>query len=145
MAETEKKDLEASVEKVIKKGGKGIGSLVQKAIATLIVAGITWLGTYISKQYDKVKTDHESISKRLDILEQDQAKWATLADLQEQQIQMKIQLEILRQVFTYEYNRKVPTGFPERPGEPDLKPPAELFRDVERYKSMQEQRVAPKK
>jgi len=138
-------DLEDAVEKFVKKGGKGgWGALLQKGIAAALVAFLTWLGSCISKEYDTLKAEHAAIEKRLATLEQDQAKWATLADLQDQQLQMKIQLEILRQVFSYEYSRKVPSEFPSKPGEPDLKPPGDLFRDVERYKSMQEQRVQKK-
>jgi hypothetical protein len=144
MAE-EKGDLEDAVEKVVKKKGKGGWSdLIQKGIAAALVAFLTWLGSCVSKEYETLKSDHEAIAKRLATLEQDQAKWATLADLQDQQHQMKTQLEILRQVWSYEYGRKVPTGFPSKEGEPDLKPSADLLRDIERYKNMQEQRVQKK-
>jgi hypothetical protein len=145
MGETDKKDLEEQVEKVIKKGGKGIGSLVQKGIVALLIAVLTWIGSYISSEYQKIRTDWETMTKRVAELEQDKAKWATLADLQEQQLQMRIQLEVMRQTWSYEYGRAVPTGFPSRPGQPELRPPAELFRDVDRYRNMQEQKVAPKK
>jgi len=141
----DKENLEASVEEIVRKKGKGgWGDLVQKGIAAALVAFLTWLGSCISKEYEVLKADHEAIGKRLATLEQDQAKWATLADLQDQQIQMKSQLEILRQVWSYEYGRRVPTGFPSKDGEPDLKPPTDLLRDIERYKSMQEQRVQKK-
>ena len=141
----EKEDLEAAVEKVVRKKGKGgWGDLVQKGIAAALVAFLTWLGSCISKEYEALKVDHEAIAKRLATLEQDQAKWATLADLQDQQLQMKAQLEILRQVWSYEYGRKVPTGFPSKEGEPEIKPPPALLRDIERYKNMQEQRVQKK-
>ena len=140
-----KEDLEEVVEKIVKKKGKGgWGDLVQKGIAAALVALITWLGRCVSKESEALKADHEAIGKRLTALEQDQAKWATLADLQDQQLQMKIQLEICRQVWSYEYGRRVPTGFPSKEGEPEIKPPADLLRDIERFKNMQEQRV-PKK
>lgn len=138
-------ELKEEVEKVIKKGGKGISSLIQKGIIALLIASFTWVGSYISNEYQKVKSDWENIGKRLADLEQDKAKWNTLAELQEQQLQMRIQMEVMRQTWSYEYGRNVPTGFPSRPGEPVLKPPSELFRDVERFRSMQEQKVMPKK
>lgn len=146
MAEAENEDLKDAVEKVVKKGGKGPWKdLIQKAVAAALVAWLTWLGSCISKEYEALKADHAAIEKRLGALEQDQAKWATMAQLQDEQVQMKVQLEILRQVWSYEYGRHVPTGFPSKAGEPDLKLPADLQRDIERYKNMQEQRVAPKK
>lgn len=138
-------ELKEEVEKVIKKGGKGISSLIQKGIIALLIASFTWIGSYVSNEYQKVKADWESMGKRLADLEQDKAKWATLAELQEQQLQMRIQLEVMRQTWSYEYGRNIPTGFPSKAGEPALKPPAELFRDVDRYRSMQEQKVMPKK
>jgi len=140
-------DLEGAVEGVVRKKGKGgWKSLAQKAVAAGLVAFLTWMGSCISKEYDAMREAHAAFGKRLAALEGDQAKWATLAELQDQQVQMKIQLEILRQIFSYEYSRKVPSEFTSKPGEPDLKPPGDFFlRDVERYKNMQEQKVLQKK
>lgn len=138
-------ELKEEVEKVIKKGGRGVSSLIQKGIIALLIASFTWVGSYISNEYQRVKTEWETIGKRLADLEQDKAKWNTLAELQEQQLQMRIQMEVMRQTWSYEYGRNIPTGFPSKAGEPVLKPPAELFRDVERFRSMQEQKVMPKK
>lgn len=141
--DTDKKEIEKEIEEAVEK--KGIMPIVLKYSSALLIALLTWLGSYISKEYDKIKVSNAAMEKRLEELEQDKAKWATLADLQEQQLQMRIQLEVMRQVWSYEYGRAVPAGFPLRQGQPELKPPAELFRDVDRYRNMQEQKVAPKK
>lgn len=142
MADTKTKKPEDEVEEAVEKAGK-LWPLLWKAAAGLLVALLTWIGSYISKEYDKIKESNAAMEKRIEELEQDKAKWATLAALEEKQLEMRIQLEVLRQTWSYEYGRKVPTGFPERPGEPALKAPEELFRDVERYKAMQQQRTPP--
>lgn len=118
---------------------------VWKTGAMGLVAMLTWLGGYVAKEYERYKEVQSALDRRLADLEQDKAKWATLASLEQQQMELKIQLEVMRQVWSYEYGRNVPTGFPVRQGQPELKPPAELFRDIDRYKAIQEQKMGPKK
>lgn len=122
---------------------KSFWPILWKLSATALFGLVTWLGGYISKEYEKIKDTNALMEKRIEELEQDKAKWATLAALEERQLEMRIQLEVMRQTWSYEYGRKIPTGFPDKAGEPTLKPPAELFRDVDRYRSMQQQKVEP--
>ena len=119
--------------------------LLWKTGSGALIAILTWLGSYIAKEYDHIKQTNSAMEKRIEELEQDKAKWATLASLEEKQLELRIQLEVMRQVWSYEYGRKVPTGFPEKVGEPTLKPPAELFQDIDKYRAMQQQKVIPKK
>lgn len=130
-------------EEIAGKAPKSIWPVLWKLSATVLFGLVTWLGGYISKEYEKIKDTNAAMEKRIEELEQDKAKWATLAALEERQLEMRIQLEVMRQTWSYEYGRKVPTGFPDKPGEPSLKPPDELFRDVDRYRSMQQQKMAP--
>jgi len=140
MADTEKKALD-EVEEIVEKSK--FWPLIWKGGAGLLVALITWIGSYVLKEYNTLVDSHSTMEKRLEELEQDKAKWATLAALEDKQIEMRIQLEVMRQVWSYEYGRKVPSGFPERPGEPALRPPEDLFRDVDRYRAMQQQKMPP--
>jgi hypothetical protein len=142
MADAEDKGPAADIEEAVEKGGK-VSPLLWKICVGLLVALLSWMGGYVSKAYDKFQESNAAMEKRLQDLEQDKAKWATLASLEQKQMEMQIQLEIMRQVWSWEYNRKVPTSFPERSGEPVLKAPAELFRDVDRYKMIQQQKMPP--
>lgn len=133
---------EDEIEEAVEKGGR-VWPFLWKAGAALLVALVTWIGSLISKEYGRMTDAVAVMEKRLGELEQDKTKWATLASLEERQLEMRIQLEVLRQVWSYEYGRRVPTGFPEKPGDPVLKPPPELFQDVDRYRAMQRQRFLP--
>lgn len=132
----DKKDIEAVVEK-----SGSLWPLVWKASVGLLVGAVTWAGSSVMREYDRIRDSNAAMEKRIEELEQDKAKWATLAALEQKQLEMRIQLEVMRQVWEFQYQREVPTGFPKRIGEPVLRPPDELFRDIDRYKAMQQQKM----
>lgn len=145
----------------------GIWSQVGKGVAILAAAVITWavtlfwdefqevkgaheaVRTELNAKYEKAKKDHaeteELLKDRIKNLESDNAKWATMAKMQEDIVRLKTQQEVMRQVWSYEYGREVPTGFPKRQGEPKLVPPEELFRNVDQYRMIQQKRYPNQK
>lgn len=114
-----------------------------KAVALLAVGIVSWATTHFSSQFSDLSDIQGTHHARLSQLESDNAKWATMARMEKDIMELRIQVEIMRQVWSYEYGRSVPTGFPSRPGKPDLVPPEELLRDLEAYKMMRQQQAPP--
>jgi hypothetical protein len=89
-----------------------------------------------------------SILGRLDKLEGDMSNWSTLAELRSRQIQLEVQLETMRRVWEYEYQRHIPTGKPaasEKPAPPDPAPPSPPALDPEQFRVEQMKKYPPKK
>jgi hypothetical protein len=124
--------------------GSAVGGTVKYLLSAVTVGLLSFFGSLIWRSFEKIEESQASIGRRLDSLEQDKSKWATLAELDREVTQLRIQVEVMRQVWSYEYNRNVPTGFP-RPGNPVLMPPEELFRDVDIYKNLLQQKYPSKK
>jgi hypothetical protein len=119
--------------------GSGVGGAVKYILSAVSVGLVSFFGSMIWRSFEKIEESQASIGRRLDSLEQDKSKWATLAELDREMTQLRIQVEVMRQVWSYEYNRNVPTGFP-RPGNPVLTPPEDLFRDVDTYQKLLQQK-----
>jgi len=118
---------------------------VMKTIMAMVGASLLgFFGKFVWGHFEEVQKNQETIIKRLDQLEEDKTKWATMAEIDRRTRDLQIQVEILRQVWSYEYGRQVPTGFP-KTGEPKLIPPEELFKDVDEYRKMQQQKLPLKK
>ncbi len=114
-------------------------NFVFKAVGILLVSLAGFVASLIWKGYEKIEASQESISTRLEAIELDTNKWKTLLKHEDQIFDLRVRLEVMRQVWSYEYGRQVPTGFPSKPGKPVLVPPAELFRDIENYRNIQRQ------
>ena len=126
-----------------KDGSKPWLGYVMKAAGLLVVSSVGFVASLIWKEYEKIGASQTAIERRLGLLEEDKAKWATLAAMEQKLVDLRIRMEVMRQVWSYEYGREIPTGFPKRSGEPRLVPPEELFRDIENYRNMMQQKIPP--
>ncbi len=118
---------------------------LMKGVIGLSLGLLGFVASLIWKGYERIEEGQASIEERLSTIEQDNAKWATLASMEERLMELRTRVEVMRQVWSYEYEREIPTGFEKKPGAPVLTPPEELFRDVEKYRNMQQQRIPQKK
>ncbi len=136
MADTPPADADANAPK-----GSGLFGSVMKGIIGLSLGLLGFVASLIWDGYKEIAQDQTVIQDRIRMLEEDKVKWATLAAMEQQILDIRIQIEVMRQVWAYEYGRSIPTGFPKKQGKPVLTPPEELFRDVEKYKAMRQQRM----
>ncbi len=121
--------------------GSGLFGSVMKGVIGLSLGLLGFVASLIWDGYKEIAQDQTVIEDRIRMLEEDKVKWATLAAMEQQILDLRIQIEVMRQVWAYEYGRSVPTGFPKKQGKPILTPPEELFRDVEKYRAMQQQKM----
>jgi len=113
---------------------------VMKTIMAMVGASLLgFFGKFVWGHFEEVQKNQEALIDRIKSLEDDKSKWATMAEIDRRSREQQVQLEVMRQVWSYEYGRQVPTGFP-KTGEPKLIPPEELFKDIDRYRDMQQQK-----
>lgn len=123
---------------------KSFWPLVWKSGAVLFLSFLSLVGGFVWKEYQSFRGEWNALNKRLESLEDDKAKWATLAEMEKKILEQKIQIEVMRQVWSYEYGRQIPEGFGSKSGQPVLVPPEDLFRDIEKYRAYQQQRIPRK-
>jgi len=120
---------------------KALWPIIWKAGAVLFLSFLSMIGGFLWKELEAFRGEWSALNKRLESLEDDKAKWATLADMERKILELRVQTEVMRQVWSYEYGREVPDGFSPKPGHPVLTPPSELFRDIEKYRAYQQQKI----
>jgi hypothetical protein len=113
---------------------------------------IKWLagfgGTAITLTLGWCLVNLLAMTSRLERLENDMSHWGTLAELKNKQLEIQIQLEVMRRVWEYEYGRKIPDGTSKAPPDspkpaPVLPPPLPI--DPSQFRAEQQQKYPPKK
>lgn len=130
-----------------KKERAGSGGIVKTILAMLAAGLLSFFGNLIWKSFETIQKSQEEISDRINMLEQDKSKWATLAEIDQRTREQQSQIEIMRQVWSYHTSREIPRLFPVREGDPTLLPPEDLFRDAHKYRDLMQQKYPnePKK
>lgn len=135
--------------KTEKKSG-GSMSAFTKLMATFGTALIMFFAGLVWRSYEKSNEMMDTLTKRLEKLEEDKSKWGTLTELHNRMI--LVDREVYRMQGIFDYAAAVEKGVPKNPLElkppenpkppvgQQLKPPSELFRDTEEYRKMQEQK-----
>jgi hypothetical protein len=123
---------------------KSFWPLVWKTGAVLFLSFLSMIGGFLWKELDAFRGEWGALNRRLESLEDDKAKWATLADMERKILELRVQTEVMRQVWSYEYGRSVPSGFSPKQGHPVLTPPEDLFRDIEKYRAYQQNKIPAK-
>ena len=131
----------------------------------LVVAGmlVTGLATLVWRDYEATKLKHDvetaairekmekdnsaihhklaELSSLLTEVKNERDKWMQIARNEKDVLDLRQRVEVMRQVWSYEYGREVPTGFPSKIGKPLLKAPERLIQDIDRYRNMKQQAV----
>lgn len=125
-----------------KKAPASASAVLKAALALVAMSLLTFFASHLWSVAERLEAAHQETRERLQDLESDKAKWATLADLHNKQTETEVQLEVMRQVWTYEYDREVPQ--PKRrigPKLPDAPEPVvedQKPLDPEQYRKMRE-------
>lgn len=134
-------------EDTTKKSGGGVSAFT-KLMATFGTALIMFFSGLVWRSYEKTNEALDTLTKRLEKLEEDKSKWGTLTELHNKLV--VVDREVYRMQGIFDYAAAVEKGVPKpaqdlKPLEPQkpapvLKPPSELFRDPDEYRKIQEQK-----
>jgi hypothetical protein len=139
--------------KTEKKSG-GSMSAFTKLMATFGTALIMFFAGIVWRSYEKTNEMLETITKRIEKLEEDKSKWGTLTELHNKLATMD--REVYRMQGIFDYAAAVEKGVPKplsemrpptielpKPPVTQLKPPSELFKDPDDYQRIQQQKFPP--
>lgn len=126
-------------------------SAFTKLMATFGTALIMFFSGLVWRSYEKTNEMLDTLTKRLEKLEEDKSKWGTLTELHNKLVTMD--REVYRMQGIFDYAATVEKGVPKtsmelkpvlpeipKPPVTQLKPPSELFKDPEDYQRVQQQK-----
>lgn len=64
---------------------------------------------FVSERVYVTMEETTRLLERVGQLEKDDAKWGTLAELKNENVELRVQVEIMRRVWEYEYGRQIPS------------------------------------
>lgn len=139
--------------KTEKKSGGGVSAFT-KLMATFGTALIMFFAGLVWRSYEKSNEMMDTLTKRLEKLEEDKSKWGTLTELHNKLVTMDREVYRMQGIFDYaaavekgvpKTSAELRLALPEIPKPPvtQLKPPNELFKDPEDYQRIQQQKFPP--
>lgn len=115
------------------------------AMATMGLLG--FIGKHAWSALVEVQTSNVELRERIKELESDRAKWATLSDLHNKEIQLEADLQVTQRIFEYHFGKKIPppwphaeSGAPPDPAPPKPVPPPPRPVDPDQFREMQQQK-----
>jgi hypothetical protein len=121
----------------------GMSGGLKTVLATVSVGLITWAGQMIWSTYEKIETSQQEILKKIETLESDRARWASLAEMEDRMRRFEVQAAIM--TWLLEHGKIAEVG---KPGDIPLHVPSfdkldpdEYHRRMEqKYKNLQQQK-----
>lgn len=122
---------------------EGMSGALKTILATVSVGLITWAGQMVWSTYEKIETSQQEILKKIDALEGDRARWASLAEMEDRMRRFEVQAAIM--TWLLEHGKIAEVG---KPGDIPLRVPTfekvdpdEYHRRMEqKYKNLQQQK-----
>lgn len=94
--------------------GKGRSGIVKSVIVTMAIAFLAFLGKEFWAMMEDIRSSHLGMQSRLEQLERDEAKWATLKHHDDMITELKVEFEVISRIWEWNTGRPVPRDFPIR-------------------------------
>jgi hypothetical protein len=114
---------------------EGMSGGLKTILATVSVGLITWAGQMIWSTYEKIETSQQEILKKIDTLESDRARWASLAEMEDRMHRFEVQAAIM--TWLLEHGKIAEVG---KPGDIPLHVPNFEKLDPDEYHRRMEQK-----